>query len=134
MKNDVKIGILIGTVLVIGIVLIISLWPGQSVDQRHHDMFQEQEVDMPISIDKEQSPPKKTPPPNKTSAKNIETPPPATPPRIHTVTAGETLSSIAMKYYGTTSRTKIISDANRHVINDKNQIRPTMRLIIPYTE
>lgn len=124
MKNDLKTGIIIGTVLVIGIVLIISLWPGQSVDQRHRDLFQEEEMDLPITTQEDNLPTstKKTTP--------IETTQPANP-RIHTVTTGETLSAIAMKYYGTTGHAQIILEANKSRITDKNQIRPGMRLIIP---
>jgi len=129
-KNDLKIGIIIGMVLVIGIVLIISLWPGQSVDQRHRDMFREEEVELPITT---QEDPTKNQPPDLSGGSNAQLS--ITPsPRIHTVTSGETLSSIAMKYYGTTRHTQKILDANRNKITDKNQIRPSMRLIIPYAD
>ena len=136
MKNDLKIGIIIGMVLVISIVLIISLWPGQSVDQRHRDMFREEEVDLPVNTEQQKTPPQQdkpaTPEPTKkTTRTKINKTPTTTPQRIHTVTSGETLSSIAMKYYGTTRHTQIISEANRNKITDKNQIRPGMRLIIP---
>ena len=124
MKNDLKIGIIIGMVLVIGIVLIISLWPGQSVDQRHRDMFREEEVELPITTEQ---------PPDLSGGSTAQLSKTSSP-RIHTVTTGETLSSIAMKYYGTTRHTRKILDANKSRITDKNQIRPSMRLIIPYID
>ncbi|MBW8034448.1 MAG: LysM peptidoglycan-binding domain-containing protein [Planctomycetes bacterium] len=123
-------------VLVIGIVLIISLWPGQSVDQRYRDMFQEEELNLPLTTEEDNPPPSptKNQPPNLSPGSTIKTPTQPTYPRIHTVTSGETLSSIAMKYYGTTRHTQIILDANKSRIKNKNQIHPSMRLIIPHID
>ncbi len=52
---------------------------------------------------------------------------------VHVVKAGETLSSISQKYYGTSSNWKAILDANTSVVKDPQgrDLRPNMRLIIP---
>ncbi len=49
----------------------------------------------------------------------------------HVVAAGETLSAISKKYYGTTSNWKAILDANASVVKDPRDLKPNMRLIIP---
>lgn len=52
----------------------------------------------------------------------------------HTVTPGETLSQIALKYYGSAVKEKwmLIYEANRQVIgDDPNRIRPGQVLKIP---
>lgn len=52
----------------------------------------------------------------------------------HTVAAGETLSDIALKYYGSAVKEKwmVIYDANKAVIgNDPGKIRPGQVLKIP---
>ena len=138
MKNDLKIGTLIGMVLAVGIVLMISLWPGQSVDQRHRDTFAEDEVDLPITTKDQQTPTKHRPPDlpeNPIPTQTEKTPINKTPPqRIHTVKKGETLSSISLQYYGTTRHTKRILEANKNRLANKNQIRHGMWLIIPKTE
>jgi len=50
--------------------------------------------------------------------------------RVHVVTSGETLSSIARKYYNHQNYTKII-EANRIVLPDPNQLSIGMELRIP---
>ncbi len=52
---------------------------------------------------------------------------------VHIVKAGETLSSISQKYYGTSSNWKAILDANTSVVKDPQgrDLKPNMRLIIP---
>lgn len=50
--------------------------------------------------------------------------------RIHVVRKKETLSTIALQYYGRKSW-KRIYDANRNQISDPNKIYPGMQLVIP---
>ncbi|MCK5564944.1 MAG: LysM peptidoglycan-binding domain-containing protein [Planctomycetes bacterium] len=52
-------------------------------------------------------------------------------PKIHVVKAGETLSSIAQKYYGTTDGQQTIVDANGDSILDADALRVGTRLVIP---
>lgn len=58
-------------------------------------------------------------------------PPPAATGRTHTVSEGETLGSIAAKYYRTPSAFQKIFDANRDVLSDPNRILPGQHLRIP---
>jgi len=52
--------------------------------------------------------------------------------KFHTVRSGETLSDIAKKYYGTTTKWLKIYNANRQILkNNPNQIKPGMKLVIP---
>ncbi len=52
-------------------------------------------------------------------------------PKIHVVKAGETLSTIAKKYYGTTDAQQTIIDANEDSILDTDALRVGTRLVIP---
>jgi len=51
--------------------------------------------------------------------------------RTHTVQAGETLSTIAQKYYKNKTRWKDIQDANFNSLDGTVKIKPGMTLIIP---
>jgi LysM repeat protein len=51
--------------------------------------------------------------------------------RSHTVVPGETLASIASKYYKNRARAKDILDANYNALGGKTTIRPGQTLIIP---
>jgi nucleoid-associated protein YgaU len=51
--------------------------------------------------------------------------------RLHTVSNGETLSSIALEYYGSTGYIQKIIDANRNLLSNPDRIRVGMRLVIP---
>jgi len=51
--------------------------------------------------------------------------------RKHTVAAGESLSAISEKYYGTQAKWKTIYDANRSVISDPDRLRQGTELVIP---
>ena len=50
---------------------------------------------------------------------------------IHIVSEGENLSSIAERYYGSSSEWSRIFEANRSHLKNPNQLRAGMRLIIP---
>ena len=51
--------------------------------------------------------------------------------RMHTVEKGETLASIAFKYYRNRANSSRISDANYNQLGGKTNIKPGMTLIIP---
>jgi nucleoid-associated protein YgaU len=51
--------------------------------------------------------------------------------RTHTVQPGETLSTIAQKYYKNKARWKDIQDANFNALEGTVRIKPGMTLIIP---
>ena len=51
----------------------------------------------------------------------------------HTVTQGETLSSISLLYYGDTKHWKSILNANSNLLSNPNNLRTGMQLVIPQT-
>jgi len=51
--------------------------------------------------------------------------------RFHIIQKGETLSEIAYKYYGSAAKWNKILDANRSVIKDVNKLKPGTKIIIP---
>ena len=51
--------------------------------------------------------------------------------RTHTVAKGDTLFSLAQKYYGNRSKWREIYGANRDVLPSQNSLRPGMQLKIP---
>ncbi len=53
------------------------------------------------------------------------------PQRFHLVRQGETLSEIANKYYGSSSRWRKVLEANRETVKDANTVRSGTKLIIP---
>jgi LysM repeat protein len=55
------------------------------------------------------------------------TPPPA--PRTHVIAAGDTLSTIAQKYYGNRAKYRQIFEANRDVMRDENTLPPIGRTL-----
>jgi len=52
--------------------------------------------------------------------------------RLHRVRHAETLSSIALAFYGDPNRWEHIYQANRHYIADPNRLDPGQSLVIPH--
>jgi len=70
-------------------------------------------------------------PPPVVMTTNPPVPPPVTGPRLHTVQKGDTLFSIAVKYYGTRSAWEKIYAANRASLPNKDQLKIGQQLAIP---
>jgi len=51
--------------------------------------------------------------------------------KFHIIGEGETLSEISYKYYGSANKWQIIFDTNRNVIKDVNKLKPGTKIIIP---
>ena len=49
----------------------------------------------------------------------------------HTVASGESLSKIALKYYGNAGKYNLIFEANTDILKDVNTIHPNQVLVIP---
>lgn len=133
MRKDLKIGMCIGVVLVIGATIVISLMPGSTVEKR---LLETAPVDIqPAEGDQQQPPLITSPEPGDTPAvtpkqTESEKPKPSPPTeRIHIVIEGQTLSAIAMKYYNDPSQWKKIYQANIRI--DPRKLRPGTKLIIP---
>ncbi|HET7536869.1 MAG TPA: LysM peptidoglycan-binding domain-containing protein [Candidatus Didemnitutus sp.] len=60
-----------------------------------------------------------------------QTPAPAKAVRKHTVVKGDTLMSIALKYYGNRSKWRDIYAANRNVMKSESDIHVGMELVVP---
>jgi LysM repeat protein len=58
-------------------------------------------------------------------------PPPKPLERIHEVVAGESLSKIALKYYGNGNKYMKIFEANRDILSNPDLIKPGQKLRIP---
>ena len=56
---------------------------------------------------------------------------PGAAPRTYVVREGDTLASIARKFYKSTGRWKKIRDANKNVLDDPAKLKPGMTLTIP---
>ena len=63
----------------------------------------------------------------------VATPPPAAPSetRTHLVQKGDTLQSLALRYYGTRSAWEKIYAANRAILPSKDQLKIGQQLVIP---
>ena len=158
MRKDLKTGIAIGVVLAAGAIVIMSVWPGASIESRLR-RSRTADGDEPAAktapnIKGEAESEPAEPQTHKDIAAPVEqlnldeaatvdveeifTPQPEPPKaqdqrqmRIHVVAGGETLSTISMMYYGSGSQWRRIIEANPKVITDENRLRPGMRLVIP---
>ena len=52
-------------------------------------------------------------------------------PRSYIVNKGDTLSGIARKAYGEGASWKTVYEANRHILDSPNELRPGMELVLP---
>jgi len=157
MRQDLKIGMLIGTVFVAAAMIAVAFWPGDSIEARLSRMAgpvpprssKSQNADNPAPPERmtddgsrpttaqpEPSPRPSVPArPDQTALTAPPPPPPDTPAqattRYHVVRPGETLSHIAQTYYGSATRWHKIAEANKDILPDPDRVRPGMRLRIP---
>jgi nucleoid-associated protein YgaU len=131
MPKDYKIGMLCGVVLAIIAGLLLSLHPGLSIRASIEGSEKSEVKQEPIErVSVGPSPPADSLVEKETEIERQE-PKTVKSPRYHTVSSGETLSSISFQYYGTEHKWQKILDANRDVIHDVNRLRLGIRLIIP---
>ncbi len=137
MQKDLKIGMLVGLVLVMAVMLWLSIGPGLSPkaegpDPRSNPSPQEDPaatnnfstngLTAQTTEDNQSKPPDST---IYEQAEKIKTQ------RFHIVREGETLSEISRKYYYSANKWQMILEANRQIIKDVNKLRPGTKLIIP---
>lgn len=161
MRKDIKIGMLIGLGFVIVGLIVISSWPGSTVEDRliksanQPDPDEKQRVDPVIAppIEYVINPPQDTdvqaakdadqriditPEPDETLTRIAEhvvnefrEPVKKAGPRIHIVADNENLSNIAKLHYGDANKWTLIAEANKNTITNVNRLSPGMRLVIP---
>jgi nucleoid-associated protein YgaU len=154
MSRDVKTGMFIGLVLVIIGLIVISMWPGGSVEDRLLKDRDERTVQPVLGanggdstegaesiIDDNDSSEAPVEPIEERSegfqavredvVEEVVDPPVDTTPRIHIVAANETLSSIAQLHYGDANKWSLIAEANKDVIKNVDRLTLGMRLAIP---
>jgi len=156
MRKDLKTGILFGVALVIGAIVVMSVWPGASVESRlrrsrtvggdepaaetvpsSEDQVESVSVE-PEFVEERRVPVEQlnegaTVEVEEIRKRQVESPrvEEKRETQIHIVAGGETLSSISVMYYGSGSQWRKIVDANPKVITDENRLQPGMRLVIP---
>ncbi len=157
MRNDVKIGMLIGTALVAAAMVTVAVWPGASIEARLLRTSRTAEAEAsqggasthagasatagpaprPVS-EPPRDPPRETLEAARAAVQSVQ---PAADPataqvptstmRTHVVQPGQTLSHIAQEYYGSATQWRKIAEANKTVLPDPDRVRPGMRLKIP---
>jgi nucleoid-associated protein YgaU len=156
MRKDLKTGIAIGVALAVGAIVIISVWPGASIESRLRRSRTATGVGpaaetIPSSEDKVEFAPAErqggqegvvpieqldetaTVEVEEILNRQVESPEAEDEQQvlIHVVAGGETLSTISMMYYGSGRQWRRIIEANPKVITDENRLVPGMRLVIP---
>ncbi len=136
MPKDLKIGILLGLVLVAAAVGWLATRPSLSVRSRmqlSHNAGQQQlsTEHAPLIADSQNASSAETNQTNIPDFTVYEQTEKIKTQKFHIVRKGQTLSGIAEQYYGSAKKWQKIHDANRKIIKDVNKLRPGTKLIIP---
>ena len=144
MQKDLKIGMLLGTVLVT--VVMVWLFTGPSLrpkaarpdprsnrppleDTTTPHNFSTNGLTVQTAEDNQSEPPDSTiyspGHPTVEQTGKIKTQ------KFHIIRKGETLSEISHKYYGSANKWQKIFDANRDAIEDVSKLKPGTKIIIP---
>ena len=136
MQKDLKIGMLVGLVLVMAVMLWLTIGPGLSPKARIQHLRN-------VATVQENSGSPSNHPTNSSAAiqpdstiysgghPTVEQAEKIKTQKFHIVRKGETLSEISRKYYDSANKWQKILDANRQIIKDANKLRPGTKLIIP---
>jgi len=129
MQKDLKIGMLLGLVLVMVVMVWLSTGPnlsrkagGPDTRPARSNNFSTNGLTALSTEDNQSGPPDST---IYEQSEKIKTQ------KFHIISEGETLSNISQKYYGSANKWQMILDANRNVIKDVNKLRPGTKIIIP---
>jgi nucleoid-associated protein YgaU len=126
MRNDLKTGIFVGIGLVFVGWAVFALL-SETPQQRRQNQFANEPLQTPKKQPPIQAP--RTAPLQESAPKPVLVPVEVK--TIHVVVQGETLSSIAVQYFGTSAAWQKIMDANTDILQSPGQLRPGMRLKIP---
>ena len=136
MQKDLKIGMLVGLVLVTAVMLWLSIGPGLSPKAGIQHLRN-------VATVQENSGSPNNHPTNSSAAiqpdstiysgghPTVEQTEKIKTQKFHIVRKGETLSEISRKYYDSANKWQMILEANRQIIKDVNKLKPGIKLIIP---
>ncbi len=132
MQKDLKIGMLAGAAIVLLGWILFALF-SDTPQQRRLKQFETEPANpapqtvqyIPAPVQSPVTAGTETPAPQKRPSSLDDQP------QIHIVQTGETLGSIAAKYYGNFSQWQKILDANQDSLQKPEQLKPGMRLKIP---
>jgi nucleoid-associated protein YgaU len=149
MQKDLKIGMILGLVLVVAAMLWLFAGPAISPQTKILNLQGGPETaSAPEMNDLLEGPDPASQIKNESSPASEESqdeePPPDEPQwkkhlldekiktqRFHIIREGETLSEISRRYYDSSRKWQKILDANKNTINDVNKIKPGTKIIIP---
>ena len=150
MRSDLKIGIIVGVLLVVGLIAFFVSRGGETAEPQAPPTMADNQTepvrDYTAEPVKEEAPPpvkEVTPPPVKEEvAKPVkeEIPPPVAEekddpqPRYYVVKEGDNLSRIAQSFYADEKFAVVIQMANKDRIKDIDMVQPGWRLWIPYPD
>jgi nucleoid-associated protein YgaU len=148
MQKDLKIGLVLGLVLVASALLWLATRPSLSpiarMSRTPNAVPAQESFVLPNDLSANEanradnqpptiSPEPKSPdsPEGASRTAQYEQAEKIKPQKFHIVREGETLSKISNKYYGSAGKWQKILDANRDTIKDPNKLIPGTKLIIP---
>jgi len=145
MPKDMKIGMFLGLILVSAVMLWLFVGPGINlratalnleIDRQTialpeaSDSSNKTEVETKVRQENNQLSSKDEQSEELDLAKNWQ-PKKIKSQRFHIIREGETLSEISHHYYGSATKWQKILDANKHLIQDVNKLRPGTKIIVP---
>ena len=126
MQKDLKIGLVLGVVLIIVAALWLSTGPSLSPEAQIQQLAHWGTEDVNnYQLSTINNQPELADSTVYEQAEKIKTQ------KFHIVRKDQTLSEISRKYYGSANKWKKILHANRNVIKNANKLRPGTKLIIP---
>jgi nucleoid-associated protein YgaU len=152
MPKDLKIGMIAGLVIVTAAMLWLFVGPGINIKEKNlsirstpqtttlsetletPDSRKKPELEViqeynPLPSNDEQiEEPEEEPEPVNTDNSQPEK---VKSQRFHIIRSGETLSEIARHYYGSATKWRKILNANKHLIQDVNRLKPGTKIIVP---
>lgn len=154
MQKDMKIGMLVGLVLAVGVMVYVCTRPGLSprarilrqnnVSVRSEQLPQSPGKSLPLDLNSNQAQALMPQPEQAGKPVQIQPQPVNDSPaevvyveksyetqRFYIVRKGDTLSKISKMYYGTPNKWYKIYEANRHLLDNPDLLKPGMKLYIP---
>ncbi|MBN1806284.1 MAG: LysM peptidoglycan-binding domain-containing protein [Sedimentisphaerales bacterium] len=151
MPKDLKIGMILGLVLVTAAMFWLFTGPGINLNARALNtqsnprtttpgptekknsikrQTQEQDTDIYVKEESNQLP-SNDKQSEESELVNNRQPEKIKSQRFHIIRPGETLSEISRHYYGSATKWQKILDANQHLIQDVSRLKPGTKIIVP---